>query len=111
MIEEILQLIVQCEAAYEAEKDDAFLSNVRHAELEELQSLSQRLRETEPAELLRCLREEQPALEARLKEEEDHPTFDWYDEYHHAKRLAGVLAARRSVIKLLEQNPVNDCVR
>ncbi|MDE5892342.1 MAG: hypothetical protein K2H45_05430 [Acetatifactor sp.] len=102
MIEEIQQLIVQCKAAYEAEKDDAFLSNVRHAELEELQSLSQRLQEMEPAELLRFLREEQPALEARLKEEEDHPTFDWYDEYHHAKRLAGVLAARRSVMKLLE---------
>lgn len=100
--EEMQRLIVQCKAAYEEEKNDAFLSNVRYAELEELQNLSLRLHETEPAVLLRCLREEQPALEAQLKEEEDHPTFNWYDEYHHAKRLAGVLAARRSVMKLLE---------
>lgn len=98
----IQELIAQCETAYETEKDDAYLSNVRHAELEELQSLSRRLDEQGPEELLRCLREEQPILESRLREEEEHPTFDWYDEHHHAKRLTGILAARRSVTNLLE---------
>lgn len=96
------ELIAQCETAYETEKDDAYLSNVRHAELEELQSLSRRLSEVGPEELLRCLREEQPVLETRLQEEGEHPTFYWYDEHHHAKRLSGILAARRSVTQMLE---------
>lgn len=102
MEEKIQQLIDRCEAAYEKEQDDAYLSNVYHAKLEELQSLRQRFAEMGATELLDSLRREQPALEARLREEEEHPTFYWYDEHHHAKQLTGILDARRSVMELLE---------
>lgn len=103
MEKELQRLIAECEAAYEEEKDSPFLSVIRHEEIEELRRLALRLRDAGPEELLRQLKAEQPALEQALKDEDEHPTFDWYDEHYHAKRLMGVLDAHRKVRGLLEE--------
>lgn len=103
MKEKLQALITRSEAAYEAAKNDSYLSHVYRAKTDELRRLALHLEEEGPEELLRRLRAELPELEEELAQELEHPTFDWYDEHYHAKVLEGVLDARRAVIELPEE--------
>lgn len=102
----IEQEIAQSHARYEAEQNDAQFSTTRAVELETLRLLLQRLRDGETREALRAwLREEMPRLEEELEREFHCPTFDWYDEHYHYKRLAGERDACRKMEQLLAEEP------
>lgn len=97
--------IVLCEKEYEAKKDDPFDSFILHSKLEMLQNRLNRLTNGEsPEALLAELKKILPELEKAKEQEEDHPTFDWYDDHYHYKVLYGQCMACKEMIRLLESS-------
>ena len=65
-------------AQYEKARDDDFLSHVYAAKAETLEYLCRRAAEGLSAEeLLEQARKRIPELEEAMREEDEHPTFDW----------------------------------
>ena len=102
LLTKIKEQIVQCEAEFEQYQDDTFLSYVLAEKRRTLQHFWECLQtETDLESFKARLEEKLPQLEAAKKEEEEHPTFDWYDEHYHYKVLEGICDAYRCVLKLL----------
>lgn len=96
---QIEQEISKSQARLQKDRKDSYWSHVWAAEEEELCSLCQRLKEGESREeMLAWLRQRLPQTEQWMRDELDHPTFDWYDEHYHYKRLEG----RRNAYKIME---------
>lgn len=93
----------RCRALYEANSDSVFLSYCYHSQLESTQQLAEKLRQgMAPAELSEFLRAELPRLKQALRDEEEHPSFDWYDEHYRCKLLIGQIDAYKAVLQILE---------
>lgn len=94
--------IVLCEAEYQRYKDDTFYSYIYAEKLKTLQYFMECLQKEEDLGSFKARLEERlPELEAAKKEEDEHPTFNWYDEHYHYKVLEGTCDAYRCMLKLL----------
>ena len=95
--------IAESRARYEADQHNADVSASRASEWQTLCEWRGFLQNGEPSAALReKLAAALPGLKEELAREAEHPSFDWYDEHYHYKRLAGVLDAYRIVLPLLE---------
>ena len=100
----IEEKMAECRGKCVRDRDDPFLSIVWHSELEMLEAFYDRIRkEGLPAVQQADLRERLAELEKEKKKEEEHPSFDWYDEHYHYKVLEGQCAAYKVVLELLEK--------
>lgn len=91
-------------AQYEKARNDAFLSHVYASKAETLEFLCKRAAEGLPAkELAEQAREKIPELEEAMREEDEHPTFDWDNEHYHYLRYEGRRDAWRAVQKIVEE--------
>ena len=94
--------LVESSARYEAAQRDAYLSYVYAAETETLTDVRRSLEDGMSVEELAAkLRERIPALEQAMREEDEHPTFNWYNEHYHYLRLEGQRDAWRAVQRIL----------
>ncbi len=95
--------IAESRARYEADQHNADVSASRASEWQTLCEWRGFLQNGEPSAALReKLAAALPGLKEELAREAEHPSFDWYDEHYHYKRLAGVLDAYRILLPLLE---------
>lgn len=95
--------IAESRARYEADQHNADVSASRASEWQTLCEWRGFLQNGEPSAALRKkLAAALPGLKEKLAREAEHPSFDWYDEHYHYKRLAGVLDAYRILLPLLE---------
>lgn len=108
LYEQIQTLISQSQQQYERVKNESFNSIVQGAELEQLQSIYDRLQEGETqAEMVAWLEEQLPDLEQQLAREWEAPSFSWYGEHYYYERFLGYQSACRMILPLLkpEQDP------
>lgn len=95
--------IAESRARYEADQHNADVSASRASKWQTLCEWRGFLQNGEPSAALReKLAAALPGLKEELAREAEHPSFDWYDEHYHYKRLAGVLDAYRILLPLLE---------
>ena len=102
LLEKIEEKIALCEKRYEEDKNDAFLSTIKHSEWKTVESLYEQVKNAEqPENLLPEWKEKLAELEVEKEEEDRHPSFDWYDEHYHYKVLDGQCDAYKGMIKLM----------
>ena len=96
--------IWQCKQRYEANRENAFLSNVYGSELEQLCTFRDRLQAGESVEaLLAAVKQRFPELKAQRAQEEAYPSFDWYGEHYQFEVLDGMCSAYETMLRILEQ--------
>lgn len=89
---------------YEKARDDAFLSHVYASKVETLEFLCRRAVEGLSAEeLAQEAQEKIPRVQQLMQEEDEHPTFDWYNEHYYYLLYEGEYDAWRAVQKILEE--------
>ena len=94
--------LVESRARYEVAQDDACLSYVYAAETKTLIHVCQSLEDgMSVAELAAKAREKIPELEQAMREEDEHPTFDWDNEHYHYLCYEGQRDAWRAVQRIL----------
>lgn len=102
LYDKIEEKISLCEKRYEEDKNDSFLSTIRHSEWKTMEILYERVKDAEqPENLLPELEEKLAELEIEKEKEDRYPSFDWYDEHYHYKVLDGQCDAYKYMIKLI----------
>lgn len=109
LYQQIQALIDQSRQQYEQVKKEPFESNVRGAELEQLQSIYERLEEGETqAEMAAWLERQLPELEQQLQREWEAPSFSWYGDHYYYERFLGYQSACRMMLPLLKPERQKD---
>ena len=94
--------LTEGKARYEVAQQDVYLSYICAAEVKTLTYLRQSLEDGMTVqELAAKLRERIPELEQAMREEDEHPTFDWDNEHYHYLCLEGQRDAWRTVQRIL----------
>lgn len=97
------EALAESRARYEAEKDDAYRSYVYVSKTETLADLLRKTRDGMSAdELAQQARKMLPELEEAMREEDEHPTFDWDNEHYYYLLYEGQRDAWRVVQRILE---------